>query len=118
MFSEEFVRSRLTGAAYPSGIDTSSWSGGGTTRPRFRFGEDLYYGIMDSPVVRNLQDALKYEGCLTRDVDSTGNFLGLTQAAVQTFQRKYGIVSSGTPATTGYGRVGPKTRAKLNELFN
>lgn len=36
---------------------------------------------------------------------------------MQRFQKKYNIVSSGTPETTGYGLVGPKTRAKLNEVF-
>jgi peptidoglycan hydrolase-like protein with peptidoglycan-binding domain len=41
----------------------------------------------------------------------------LTQGAVQRFQAKYGIVSSGSPATTGYGFVGSKTRAKLLEIF-
>lgn len=46
----------------------------------------------------------------------TGYFGPLTLKAVQRFQTKYGIVSSGSPSTTGYGRVGPRTRAKLNEL--
>jgi peptidoglycan hydrolase-like protein with peptidoglycan-binding domain len=39
----------------------------------------------------------------------------LTEAAVKTFQTKQGIVNYGTPATTGYGAVGPKTRGKLEE---
>jgi peptidoglycan hydrolase-like protein with peptidoglycan-binding domain len=43
----------------------------------------------------------------------TGYFGKLTQAAVQAYQRSTGLVSSGTPATTGYGVVGPKTRAAL-----
>lgn len=40
----------------------------------------------------------------------------LTEKAVQKFQKKYGIISSGSPATTGFGIVGPKTRAKLNSI--
>lgn len=47
----------------------------------------------------------------------TGYFGSLTQAAVQRFQAFYGIVSSGTPGTTGYGRVGPVTMAKMNALI-
>jgi peptidoglycan hydrolase-like protein with peptidoglycan-binding domain len=47
----------------------------------------------------------------------TGYFGVLTQAAVQRFQAAQGIVSSGTPATTGYGRVGPTTLARLNQLM-
>jgi len=35
---------------------------------------------------------------------------------VQRFQKKYGLILSGTPASTGYGAVGPKTRQKLNTL--
>lgn len=47
----------------------------------------------------------------------TGYFGPLTQAAVQRFQAAQGIVNSGTPATTGYGRVGPMTMARINALM-
>ena len=40
-------------------------------------------------------------------------FGSATQKAVQRFQVKYGIA---VPGQEGYGSVGPKTRAKLNEL--
>lgn len=43
----------------------------------------------------------------------TGYFGSATQAAVQRFQAQYSIVSGGTPATTGYGRVGPRTIAAI-----
>jgi peptidoglycan hydrolase-like protein with peptidoglycan-binding domain len=45
--------------------------------------------------------------------NNTGYFGNLTQAAVQSWQRSHGIVSSGTPTTTGYGAAGPRTRAAL-----
>ncbi|MEX2437527.1 MAG: peptidoglycan-binding protein, partial [Candidatus Paceibacterota bacterium] len=48
--------------------------------------------------------------------NETDYFGQLTEDAVRRFQIKYGIVSAGTPATTGFGLVGPQTRAKLNEL--
>lgn len=48
----------------------------------------------------------------------TGYFGQLTKAAVERFQTAQGIVRSGTPATTGYGRVGPVTIAALNTLMN
>lgn len=44
----------------------------------------------------------------------TGYFGQLTKAAVQRFQTAEGIISQGTPATTGYGRVGPLTRTAIN----
>ncbi|MCR4334248.1 MAG: peptidoglycan-binding protein [Patescibacteria group bacterium] len=50
-------------------------------------------------------------------VGSIGNetdfFGSLTEDAVGRFQVKYGVANPGDP---GYGTVGPKTRAKLNEL--
>ena len=43
------------------------------------------------------------------------NFFGsLTEKAVQKFQKKYGVALEGDP---GFGFVGPKTRAKLQEVF-
>src|SRR3989344_3608963 len=47
----------------------------------------------------------------------TGYFGSLTQAAVKRFQAAQSIVSSGTPETTGYGRVGPQTMARINSLM-
>lgn len=44
----------------------------------------------------------------------TGYYGELTKAGVERYQTKRGIVSSGTPATTGYGRVGPTTLATIN----
>lgn len=56
------------------------------------------------------QDAVVYpEGLVT------GYFGQLTLSAVQRFQLRYGVVGEGVP---GYGIVGPKTRAKLFEIFN
>lgn len=46
--------------------------------------------------------------------NETDRFGPLTVKAVQKFQEKYGIAKPGEP---GYGRVGPKTRAKINELM-
>ncbi len=46
----------------------------------------------------------------------TGYFGPLTEGGVQKFQVANSIVTSGTPATTGYGRVGPTTMARINAL--
>ncbi|TSC67534.1 MAG: hypothetical protein CEO19_181 [Parcubacteria group bacterium Gr01-1014_73] len=45
--------------------------------------------------------------------NETNYYGSLTRKAVEKFQVKYGIAKSGDQ---GYGTVGPKTRAKLNEL--
>jgi len=44
---------------------------------------------------------------------ATGYFGPLTEAAVERWQSSHSIVSSGTAASTGYGAVGPRTRASL-----
>jgi hypothetical protein len=46
----------------------------------------------------------------------TSTFGALTREAVRKFQCAKGIVCSGTEGTTGYGHVGPRTRAALNAL--
>ncbi len=53
----------------------------------------------------------------TSGLSVTGNANGtygpLTEKAVKAFQCKEGVVCSGTPASTGYGAVGPSTRAAI-----
>ncbi len=48
----------------------------------------------------------------------TGYFGQLTKAGVERFQTVNGIISYGNPITTGYGRVGPITRASINLKLN
>lgn len=67
--------------------------------------------------VKALQTALQSDGEFPASVPPTGFYGQITEQAVKDFQKRYGIVSSGTPSSTGYGRVGSKTRAKLNQLF-
>jgi peptidoglycan hydrolase-like protein with peptidoglycan-binding domain len=47
----------------------------------------------------------------------TGYYGDATVRAVQRFQSKYGLISSGSPNTNGYGLAGPATRAKINEVL-
>ncbi len=61
-----------------------------------------------------LQQLLTSDGDYTGPV--TGYYGSLTEQGVETFQQKYGIVTYGTPDTTGYGSVGPKTRNQLESL--
>jgi len=84
------------------------------------FNRTLLPGI-SHPDVKRLQQILNADSdtrVAASGVGSPGNeteFYGsLTINAVQRFQKKYGIVSSGTPETTGYGLVGPNTRTALS----
>lgn len=47
----------------------------------------------------------------------TGIFGPVTETALQAFQKANHIVTAGTPETTGFGRLGPATRAVLNALL-
>ncbi len=62
--------------------------------------------------VLTLQKYLVAQKLLAAD-GATGYFGAMSEAAVQAWQRIYGPVSAGTPATTGFGMVGAKTRALL-----
>ncbi len=74
----------------------------------FRFERTLLKGARGKDV-ENLQIALIHEEVYPEAL-VTGYFGPLTQAAVKRFQKKYGIENIGI--------VGPKTKAKLNEILN
>lgn len=63
--------------------------------------------------VLQLQQFLAASGDTHADLPTTGFFGAKTEAAVQWWQSEHDIVSSGSPATTGYGVVGPKTIAAI-----
>lgn len=63
--------------------------------------------------VEELQAFLAEDSGLYPEGLVTGYYGALTQQAVQRYQTRAGIVSSGDPQSTGFGRVGPKTRAAL-----
>ena len=65
--------------------------------------------------VAALQGFLINAGYLT-GTNVTGYFGALTEAALQKFQSANGVVSSGTPDTTGYGAAGPKTRYAIMQV--
>jgi hypothetical protein len=77
------------------------------------FTKTLYLGVSGSDVKR-LQEFLAEDPAIYPEGNVTGYFGALTLKAVQRFQKKYRIATSGDP---GYGRVGPLTRAKLNNLI-
>ncbi|MHB8710610.1 MAG: beta strand repeat-containing protein [Minisyncoccota bacterium] len=58
------------------------------------------------------KDVMRLQALL--GVEQTGYFGVLTRAAVEAFQVKYGIAGRGD---AGYGIFGPKTRAKIGDVF-
>lgn len=88
--------------------------GGGGSRPPVTITRTLDLGSTGADVTE-LQTFLADEGLLAR-TDITGRFNITTENAVKAFQRREGIVSSGTARTTGYGVVGPQTRAAIARI--
>jgi len=83
------------------------------------FESDLYYGMMDSPEVRCLQQFLKNQGGgVYPEGLITGNFLSLTKTAVVRFQEEYRKeILDPIGLKEGTGFVGAMTRDKINELL-
>ena len=84
------------------------------------FTKPLRLGVIN-PEVKLLQVTLNLDSAtrlIESGVGSHGNesyyFGALTEKAVQRFQEKYGIAK---PGESGYGTVGPKTRAQLNKII-
>ncbi|MHB8660392.1 MAG: putative glycoside hydrolase [Minisyncoccota bacterium] len=98
------VDAALTGTVAPANISNTAASASSSTI--LSFGER-------SALVARLQQLLTAAGF---SVSSTGYYGPVTLRAVERFQRTYSIVFSGTPLTTGYGLVGPRTWAKLQAL--
>lgn len=84
--------------------------------PHFVFTRDLQLAptfTVDQDVIA-LQNILKYEALFPSNQASTGWYGPLTQKSVGQFQLKYGLAMA---TSAGFGRTGPVTRAKLNELY-
>ena len=95
-----------TPAATPPSTVSAGVSGGSAST----FVKDLTLGNRNEDV-RRLQQLLATDPEIYPEGIVSGNFGGLTQRAIRRFQEKYGI----KPVN---GRVGPLTRAKLDEVFN
>ncbi len=96
--------------------NSNSNSGSGQECLKLKY--SLYFGSTDATTngeVSKLQKFLQW----TTDYEYptiTGFYGPATEAAVKRFQTKYNIVTSGSPDTTGWGAVGPKTKKVIEEL--
>jgi len=84
---------------------------------KYNFVKDIEKG-QTSEDVRNLQIALKILKIFPATQKETGYYGSITQKAVLDFQYKYQVASVAEIRHVNGLRVGPKTRKKLNELFN
>jgi len=133
VITEDFFKVRNWFAAYPINFKFEEGAPAPTPtptptptpgKPSYTFAKDLEFIAWDSAKnqpadpakneaqkvdVIALQDCLRYEGVFPANIQSTGYFGAVTKDAVKKFQKKYNIDM--------VGRVGPITRAKLNELY-
>lgn len=91
------------GNLYPSAATSASCPKIGRVLKKGMSGDD----------VTALQQFLAQDPSIYPDGTVSGYFGSLTEAAVQRWQAKNNIVSSGTPSSTGYGVVGPRTAAAI-----
>lgn len=75
-------------------------------------GRSLRKGSSGDDVTR-LQQFLARDSAIYPEALVTGYYGALTEAAVKRWQTRYNVVSSGTPDSTGYGVVGPRTAAAI-----
>lgn len=62
-------------------------------KPKYKFNNNLSYGMMNNPEVVELQNIMKYEGLLSTNIVSTGNYLEETRKAVLAYQKKYRLIN-------------------------
>lgn len=67
--------------------------------------------------VANLQIFLARDAAVYPEGLVMGEYGPATERAVQRWQTKYGIASSGTPSSTGFGSVGARTLALMKQLW-
>ncbi len=94
---------------------------GGSDYPNYcpQLNYNLYLDLVDEGTegeVSKLQKFLAQYSNIYPEGNITGFFGPSTERAVQRWQAQNGVVSSGSPETTGYGVVGPKTREAINKL--
>lgn len=83
-------------------------------KPKVKLLREL--GLGDTgPDVRDLQSVYKYEGLFPANHPGSDYFGEITKRCTEQYQLRYGIVAS--PSEAGYGRVGPKTKAHINNRY-
>lgn len=108
---ESFLKERMTLSAYFVDMKNGKPD---HPKPKYLGGRPKYGQRND--VVKNLQEVLKWAGFF-KDVEPTGYYGGLTAKSVYNFQIANNVASKEELDSLAGMVVGPKTEAKLLELF-
>lgn len=118
--TEGFHTNRNFNAAYPMNFVFDAQEDDAAHKPQHFFGEDMSYSQQTTQVAW-LQKCLQFDGTFPANIEvttgATANYLGLTAQAVLAFQKKYSVASNAELDAIAGKKVGPSTRAKLNQLF-
>ena len=106
------LQAQLGGAG---GTNSSTATGQGSGGSCPTIGRILKYGSSGADVF-SLQTFLSLDPAVYPEGKVTGYFGQATQAAVKRWQVKYNVVSSGSPSTTGFGMVGPRTISAMSSF--
>lgn len=109
--SENFIKNRVHQVGYLVDLPNLPQN----DFPHATFTKWLKYGMMNDQEVKSLQDILKYEGCLDKNITSTGNYLNQTAQAVMKLQLKNKLASVKEIESLAGKQVGPKTLAYLKK---
>lgn len=111
-----FIETNLRIPAQSSGAPSFQFQISSCSSFDYVFDKFLQLGSQGCDVAE-LQSALATDALLYPEKAVNGFFDTPTENAVKKFQIRYAIATSGECLTTGFGCVGSKTRAKLNEAF-
>lgn len=114
--TESFLKARCYGAGYL--IKTLS----APSKPQHVFTQPLTYGMVNNADVTELQAILQYEGFMASIVDGapfapTGNFFGMTAAALKAWQIAHGIEDFANDPNVADVRFGQKSIDLANKLY-
>lgn len=116
ILSEDFVLKRTYGCGYS--VDKKNMD---ISKPSYTFTKTLTFGLRNNAEVVELQKILQYEKFLPTHINGKelplGNYLAQTAYAVLQFQKKYQVAPIEELERLRGMTLGPKTRAKLNELY-
>ncbi len=101
------VQSTLEGATVSTSTPAVQQNGCATISGNLGEGDD-------NGDVSNLQRFLDRHSTVYPNGLITGYFGSLTEKAIEHFQEDHGIVATGTPETTGFGFLGPRTREEIS----
>ncbi len=104
--TENFLKQKFIAVGYCVDLNNNA---------KHKFTTPLRLGMRNNQDVRALQDRLKQDGFLNKNIPSTGNYLQLTAQAVYRFQVANNIAPLDELNRLGGRTVGPKTLQFLNK---